>query len=311
MEKRALIFVLSIAMLLLVSCQARVPAGEKPVETAAALKMVQSGTQGLELGFISRYPPSEIYDIDQFVALIELKNRGNHDLAPEDCFVQLTGFDPNIIRGIDYIQSCGEIEGKNVYNLEGGFNQIEFKSSNLQLPEKTFEYNPRLNLVACYKYQTNANPLVCVDPLFYQVTSEQKSCLVKDVSMGGGQGAPVGIGYTGVDMAGGKAIFEINVVNYGTGRVLSPYADISNCGQASLSYEDLDKVAYNVELTGGSPISCKPSDRLVRLVNNQGKIVCSFNIPAMAAYETPLRITLDYNYLQSYQQPIRVIKTPS
>ena len=76
--------------------------------------------------------------------------------------------------------------------------------------------------------------------------------------MGGGQGAPVGISYVGVDMVGNKAIFEINVVNFGTGQVLHPGANIQDCGHASLDYDDLDKVGYSARISGGSSMDCKP-----------------------------------------------------
>lgn len=302
-------------LLLIVSCR-RVPAGDQPRDTAANLQQVQTGIQGVELQFLGSYPPPLIYDQNELVAIVNVNNKGNHDLQSQECFVQITGFDPNIITGgFNNPRSCadnvgGVLEGKNVYNLNGGSNQIEFKSTGIQLPPNVYEYNPILNFLACYHYQTKANPSVCVDPLFFQVTAEQKTCLPRDVPMAGGQGAPVAVSYVGVDMIGSKAIFEITVRNLGIGRVLSPHADVRSCGQASLDYTDLDKVGYTVEMSGGSIVDCKPRDGLVRLDNNQGKVVCQFDIPGSSAFETPLRITLDYNYIQSVTKPVKIIQTP-
>jgi len=312
MKKRVLILAVIILTSLLVSCQYKPEAGERPIETEAALRMVQTGTQGLQLRFLPEYPPHSLYDTTEFVAIAEVWNKGNYDLEPGTCFVELIGYDPNIIKGVFARQSCilgSSLDGKKTYNLEGSFNQIEFKSSNIFLPQGVFDYEPNLNLVACYHYQTAANPLVCVENTLYTVTSEQKSCFIRDVSTPGGQGAPVGISYVGVDMAGNKAIFEINVVNYGGGRVLSPQSSLANC-PSTLEYYDFDKVGYTVELSGGSLIDCKPMDGLVRLSNNQGKVVCSFDIGNAPAYETPLMIRLDYNYMQSLLQPVKIIKTP-
>lgn len=312
MQKRALIFTFILLALFLTSCQPKPEAGERPVETEAALKIVQTGTQGLELKFLPDLPPRSLYDTTEFVAIAEIWNKGNYDLEPGTCFVELMGYDPNIIRGVFSSQSCilgSLLEGKKTYNLEGSFNQIEFKSTNNQLPFGVFEYEPTLNLVACYAYQTAASPLVCIENSLYTLTSEQKACFVSDVSTPGGQGAPVGIGYVGVDMARDKAIFEIKVVNHGAGRVLSPFSSLGNCPN-NLQYYDFDKVGYSVELSGGSLIDCKPTDNLVRLTNNQGKIVCTFNIGNAQAYETPLMIRLDYNYIQSLLQPVKIIKTP-
>ncbi len=305
---------LLILVLLIASCS-RVPAGEKPRDTAAILRQVQTGTQGVEISVLPNYPPAQVYDQNELIALVEVKNRGNHNLEAQDCFIQISGFDPNIILGgFNQPRSCAEnigtLEGKNVYNVEGGANQLEFKSSTITLPPGVFEYKPTLSIVACYNYQTVANPSVCLDPLLYQVTAEQKTCLPRDVVMGGGQGAPVGVSLVGVDMVGRKAIFEINVRNFGSGRALSPYSDIRSCGQASLEYTDLDKVAFDVQMTGGSLLDCKPRDGLVRLTNGMGKLVCQFDIPGASAFETPLTVNLNYNYIQSFQKQIQIVKTP-
>ena len=309
-KKRFLIFNLILVLTIFLSSCSGVPQGENPTDTSYIISQVQTGTQGVEVNFVTNYPPSTLYDINNLVALIEVKNKGNDDLEGGDCFLQITGFDPNIIRGMNYPQACGVIDGKNVYNLDGGYTQIEYESSNIQLPSGNYEYSPTFNLVLCYDYETNANPSVCLDPLFYDVTSEQKSCTPMDVSMAGGQGGPVGVTYVGVDMIGDTAVFEISIRNLGSGRVLSPYADISSCGEAIIDYDDLDKVGYQVDMTGGSLIDCSPSDPEVRLVNGVGKIVCTFRINGVTTYETPLMVTLDYRYMESVSKPMQIIKTP-
>lgn len=313
MKKSVIVFL--VLFTLLVSACGSIKGGATPRDTSALLKEVQSGTQGIELLVLPNLPPDQIYDLNELTTVVEIKNKGNHDLEPQECFLQVTGFDQRIISGdINAPRSCadgaGTLEGKNVYNIEGGFNQIEFSSTNVQLPDGVFEYNPTLNFLACYHYQTKASPSVCVDPQFYQVTAEQKTCIPQDVSLGGGQGAPVGISYVGVDMVGRKAIFEINIINQGVGRVLSPNTDVRNCAGSSLARTDLDQVAYVVDLSGGSPIDCKPRDGYVRLNNGQGKIICSFDINDNTAFQTPLMINLDYNYIQSFTKPIRIVKTP-
>ena len=312
--KQALIVTFLLLVLFLVACN-RVPAGEKPRDTAAILRQVQTGTQGVEVSVLPNYPPLQVYDQNELLAIVEIKNRGNDNLEAQDCFIQISGFDPNIILGgFNQPRSCAEnigtLEGKNVYNLEGGANQLEFKSSTITLPPGVFDYKPTLNFVTCYNYQTIANPSVCMDPLFYQVTAEQKTCLPRDVVMAGGQGGPVGVSLVGVDMVGRKAIFEINIKNFGKGRVLSPHSDLRSCGQASLEYTDLDKVAFDVQMTGGSLLDCKPRDGLVRLTNGLGKLVCQFDIPGASAFETPLTVRLNYNYIQSFQKQIHIVKTP-
>ena len=315
MKKRWLLPLVLVLAFLLISCRGRVPQGERPVDTATALREVQTGTQGVGARLLPNYPPPVLYRDNELVAIVELNNKGNHDLDSSSCFVQITGFDPNIIQGgFGATRRCteniGTFEGKNVYNLPGGINNLEFRSSSLNLPPGVVEYAPKLNVVTCYTYETTASPLICLDPLLYQVTSEQKSCQPMDISLGGGQGGPVSVGYVGVDMVGSKAVFEINVRAQGTGRVLSPNADISRCAGTALDYTDIDKVEYDVSLTSTGPLDCKPQDGIVRLSNGQGKIVCTAQVPGGSAFETPLLIHLRYAYIDSLLKPIKIIQTP-
>jgi len=309
-----LLFLLLVSLTFLSSCS-KVPAGQNPQDTAAAVQALKTGTQGVEISILANYPPAITYDQNDLIALVEVKNKGNYDLQAQDCFIQVTGFDQNIIGGdFGAAQSCssgaGVLEGKKLYNTEGGFNQLEFSSQSVNLPIGAFDYAPTLNFLTCYNYQTTSSTPVCVDPLLYQITSEQKSCIPKDVGMAGGQGGPVSVSYAGVDMIGTRAIIDISISNFGGGRVLSPSADVRNCGQTALEYTDLDKVMYNVELNGGSRVDCKPADGYVRLVNNQGKIVCTFDINGQSAFETLLITNLQYGYIKSTTKNLRIVKTP-
>lgn len=309
--------VLIVLLIFLVSCKGRVASGEDPRNTEAILKEVQSGTKGVEIEILPNFPPDILYDQNELIAIIDVKNKGNHNLEAQECFVQITGFDPNIIGSIFGVpQSCAggieTLEGKNVFNTGGGFSQLEFGSSNVLLPDDILEYNPTLNFVTCYNYETKANPQICVDPAFYQVSTEQKTCRPSDVSMSGGHGAPVAVSRVNVDMVGNKAIFSIDIVNQGSGKVLHPDTDIRSCADnAQLKHTDLDKVRFNIDLVGGSSTDCKPNDGLVRLSNDKGKIVCTSQVDAPSAFETPLKVNLQYNYIQSQQKKIKIIRTPT
>src|SRR3989338_7252635 len=127
MKRRiVLTVVLLFLALFLMACNRQVPAGERPLETEAALKLVQTGTQGVELTLLPNTPPPIIYDENELIAIIEVKNKGNHDLQLQDCFVDVTGFDRSLIGGdFGRAVSCAAgsdiLEGKNVYNTDGGF----------------------------------------------------------------------------------------------------------------------------------------------------------------------------------------------
>jgi hypothetical protein len=311
MTKRWLIVFVLFILLFMVSCKPLVPAGERPLETAQALRMVQTGTRGVTLEFLPNSPPEQLYDLSEFLVVLNVRNQGNYDISGTDCFIQITGIDPNIVQ-LPSVLSCGDIEGKNVYNVEGGFNQVQFGPTSVVLPAGVFEYNPPLQATVCYNYVTRASPQVCIDPLFYQISAEQKACRVRDVPMGGGQGAPVGINYVNVEMTGNKAVFEIDVVNYGGGRVLSRGANIQQCASGTMGLEDFDVIDYTVELHGQGigAVDCKPSGGRLRLNNGHGKIVCTATLGNTPAYETPLSIELAYSYMDSISKQIKIIQTP-
>jgi hypothetical protein len=313
--KMLFVFTLFVVSIFLVSCS-NVAGGNTPVDTATALKQAHTGTQGIEIQLLPNYPAAMIYDTNELIALLEVRNKGADDISMSDCFIQVTGFDPNIIRGgFDIAVPCtglmqGTLEGKNVYNPQGGINQIEFRSSDIKLPDGIFEYNPVLNFVTCYNYHTIASPLVCLDPLFYQDVNIQKTCTPKAVSLSGGQGGPVGVSYVNAQMMGGKATFEINIQNMGGGKVFSPNSGVSDCAKSSIERSKMDLVRYKVEMSNGVPLSCKPIGEEVRLAANSGKIICTATVPGTAAYETPLKIDLDYNYMTSFTKAIKIVGTP-
>jgi hypothetical protein len=317
MKKRSLVLVvLVISLFLLVSCKKDPNAGQNPRDTVSLLRQVQSGTQGIELEVLPNYPPDTVYDENELIIITEVKNKGNDALDAQECFVEIVGHDPSIVTGYFGPESCadssGVLEGKTIYNLDGGFNQIEFESSDVRLPLGVFEYTPTLDIKTCYLYTTTASPQVCLDPLSIQVSREQTTCdWRKGVSVSAGQGGPVSISYVGIDMIGsGKAFVEINIANSNGGAVLGNDVDIRSCGNLPLHHTDLDRVGYEVFMTGADVVSCNPSTGFVRLVNGQGKITCKINIPHGPAFETPLTIQLDYGYMKSQKKPLRIIATP-
>ena len=66
-------------------------------------------------------------------------------------------------------------------------------------------------------------------------------------------------------------------------------------------------------MSGATKVRCSPEidgDERVRLVNGLGTIFCTFKISGDTAYTTPLRVILDYNYMDSVSKDIEIIKTP-
>jgi hypothetical protein len=270
----------------------------------------------VKINVLPNYPPQTIYDQNELIAVVDIENRGNFDIEPQDCFIQIVGHDPNIIQGsFNVPQRCtGDntvLEGKNVYNVEGGISQVEFEGQTIRLDEGVFQYEPSLRIMACYNYETKASPLVCVDPQRYAVSRDQQPCTPRDISLGGGQGAPIAVTYVGVDMIGqNRAVFDITISNVGGGTVLGPNTGIQNCGGGNLARTDIDRIYFDVSLGPNAPVSCTPNRQEVQLYNGKGKLRCTFNVPSGVAYETPLKINLQYSYIDSITKKVRIVKTP-
>jgi len=79
-----------------------------------------------------------------------------------------------------------------------------------------------------------------------------------------------------------------------------------------IEYTNIDIVNIErIDMSGGSLIKCVPEDGFVRMINNKGKIVCTFLVTERdTAFTTPLEIDLKYDYLDSISKKVEIIKTP-
>lgn len=286
--------------------------GTSPDQTTA--EYVYRGTQGIDMVFSQNLPPSRLYDTTPLAIVTEVENKGTYDLTGGRCFLHLSGYDKSIIRGIDSEKPCGEnLWPKSPGFPEGGYDVVEFETDTLRLPTGIDSFPQKFILTACYEYETVANPVVCVDPGLYKIRAIKDACVVSDVPLSGGQGAPVEVSRVEVSMGGeNRAAFTIHVSNVGRGNVLRSGTGLAGSGSHScpfnLEHDDFNIIDYQVDMTDGFMIKCSPEK--LRLVNDVGKIFCTFNVPGEYARTTPLRIKLFYNYMQSISKNVDIIKTP-
>jgi len=215
---------------------------------------VYRGTEALELLFLKDVPPVQTFAQtgDSFEVALEMKNQGTFPLSGK---LYLSGFDPNIIRfsqldidqGFNYPSpNCGftEILPRSKLNPPGG-TCIEELRGQLNLDSITDSYTTNIFAQSVYRYITDANIVLCIDPDVYGITASQKACVMTPYSSGGGQGAPVGV--TKIEptaIGGGKILYRIYIANLGDGEVVdyskAPY---------ELKPSDIGHVRYRI----GSP----------------------------------------------------------
>ncbi|MBW3023272.1 hypothetical protein KY308_04160 [Candidatus Woesearchaeota archaeon] len=275
--------------------------------------VAHSGTQGIEVNFLTNYPPSIIYspgsgDTGNSIVL-EIKNKGAFTTGAN---FYLSGYDKNIVNIGSDTQVLGTIEGKTPTNTEGGYTQMQFPSYgtfSVNLPQGSDLYPFTLQATACYDYKTQASLPVCIDPDPYGLI-KQKACTPHGAATGGGQGGPVAITSVVQESLPGKVVFKLKVGNMGGGQVIEKGRS-NVCTTSTLRYDMLDKLDYTIRLggtgaTSATGIGCKPVSP-IRLVNGQGTINCEFNLGvSKLAYTTTLDVELNYGYMKSVQKAIQI-----
>jgi len=272
-----------------------------------------TGSWGLEFRFIEDNPPSEFFyspeqlpEANTIPILVEIRNMGAFDVTNAEFF--LTGFDDNIVQGVNSPMPLYDLEGKSDFNPEGGITTMDFQGvvSNL---DDVDVYQPRFLLSSCYYYETHASPVVCVDPDPYS-TIKDKACTVDEIDMpAGGQGGPVSV--TSLVEKATRTSIQIRFViqNMGHGIVVEKDEGLNRC-PFELYYENLNYVDYDVVLGNGiTPTECTSSGvgNRVRLIDGHATVTCKFEVSTSAnqgAYKTPLSIKLYYGYKDAIEQEV-------
>lgn len=306
---KKLIIALIVISLVIAGC------GKGPSKSQGVNENFHTGTQGIEINFLSSAPPSRVYEGDTIDVAVELKNNGAY---PEGNKLQgkleISGFDPASIRGSwdGGNMMPTSLEGKSQYNPEGGYAMMTYRDRvGVHVPFDADYYEPNLLVHSCYKYMTEADEIVCIDPDPFKVVEERKVCEggSRTYSVGGGQGAPIAVTKIEEETGSDKIYFRIYISNSGGGSVMMP--DAYNKCPFDLKLDDLDKVIATVKLPYDASPECSPKGTAsdpIRLTNGQGYIFCRFMKPAtQSAYTTSLNIKLNYVYSKSISKQIKII----
>ncbi|MBI4739325.1 hypothetical protein HY772_07310 [Candidatus Woesearchaeota archaeon] len=302
---RTTFFSLTLVMLfLLAGCGAFEQRGKNQPPITAAF--AATGTEGIVMTFAPEQPPNIIFTGSPISILVEVRNRGTFTVPAAALY--LSGFDPAIIQGLTNTYLFPQqIDAKSQFNPEGGYQTASFVSSPTQLPQSMITYKPNFLVTACYPYQTNANPLVCIDPRPQDKLSDKACTVQKAYATGGGQGAPVAVTNVESEATPSAMFFRIHLQNIQPLGVAYDIGALSQCPN-QLDYTALNKINYQVTLAGGKVGSCQPPSP-IRLANNIATIFCKFDGLSGAAYQTPLTIKLDYGYKNSISRMVEIQNT--
>jgi len=309
---------------------------------------VYKGTEGIVMNFMPSMPPSQIYSSDTLNFNLEIRNKGTYDAGtvpnnengPYEKFLKfyVSGYDKSILTGkkeggsIDPIFDKwlfweAELEGKSEFNPQGGIVYKDFSTKIGTLPEGMDSFRTNFLLTACYTYETLAVSSVCIDPVPYSTVTREKACTVSDVSLSGGQGAPVAVTKIEEEASKGKARFKIYFENKGNGKIFDMSSNkrtdkdgnlkCNPYSEEGLGYDDLDKITLNKVSVGSDDITldCDPvmkdGSNTIRLIDGRGFIICEKDgLTGTSAYNTPIEINVAYGYKTSIQKEIEILKIP-
>ena len=292
------IFLIILALSLLASgCR---PSGQPVFETD-----IHEGTDGLILEFGENMPPDDITDKVTFPIGIEMRNKGTENI--EYGYLTLLNFYPDemVLKDESKTKSFS-IEGKQLYNSEGGYELLTYTIENKGLPilgKK--ESNFLFKAVACYKYRMVAGINVCIKPKKFGFSFGEDACEIEDIETSQGQGGPLAvtkieqniipqtddktqrITYTGV--------YKILIENKGEGYLSNPVEYARPCTESYKKENDLKAENIMVELSGNL-LTCTPIAKVKG--SNSFFTVCNADLGELQdAYDTPLTVTIDYGYI--------------
>ena len=289
----------------------------------------RTGTEGLTVTFPTD-TPTELYENDNNVRfIVEVRNKGafpqNEEIGDFNGKLWIGGYDDSILtitpldsssigNGVELKRN--ELEGKSVYNRDGGYSAVEFKANINDLPDGMPVYEPTIIVTATYKYTTIANPIICVDPEPRSTRVREKVCSIEDSISVGSQGAPIAVTRVEESVTSNDFLFKIFIENLGNGFVI-PTTEVGNDPNKGYDWRNTNTVKRGKISVGDIPMTeCRP-DINIQLIDGKGYIFCRLNKGVNSAisegktYETALNIKLDYGYTTSEEKKIKIFEEVS
>jgi hypothetical protein len=311
--KQTIVAVSIILTLLLAGCSNAggfFKGSSQPMETFK----FRTGTDGLDMKFADGMPPAKVYIGTEFTIGIKVKNAGAYSIK-DRANMRMTMPDPSVYMFKQGNDMPFTLDGKSLYVKDGAEDLVTFpvKAMCFQGYSGTrgsivTNYTSKLKAIACYYYETTANADLCIDTRkFTRPESEKASCQMKDISLSGGQGGPVGVqgvALTIIPQSAESMLIQLGItIKKLKGSEYSIFHPEAGCGLAGQN-----NITVEVEL-GGERMECKPST--VQLKESGVSTICTKKInPKLGAYTSPLSVNMKYYVQQSVIKDINIEPPP-
>jgi hypothetical protein len=290
-----------------------------------------TGTEGVFMSFMPGMPAEEMYAPEPgktfpFKAGINVENRGSKDikagflvLSAEKDYMRISDWDTET-----EVTSIGAAGERAVFSIKGRSSENPLAMNELftvnlealEIDKQSTSHTSSLTVTSCYDYETELSKDVCINPDVYGVNPSQNVCTVGDVSVSGGQGAPVEVSLIESKMIAAKDSitpqFIIHIRNSGGGSVIDKDKISDACSSAPLGYDsydivDIDEIKFSGFSTKSGNIDCYP--KRIKMKEGEGTVRCTLgegllNANTVSSYTTSLYIKLSYGYTQSISKQV-------
>ena len=319
-----------ISLFLIVSCGGQTGGGK------SSIKDVHKGIEGISIEFLENAPPERVYHESDFPAVVTLENIGAYTIENDDAVVLLGIEDQyNKLKRIDSVKIGDSEEEKKVYfkmdgkttlNPKGGRKIITYDLEAEPIDPQSESRESTIFATICYPYQTDMSTSVCIDTDELNLKGSPKVCDVEDISLSGGQGAPMAVTKVESRMLRkeGNIVphFIIHVENKGGGVVFRTDDNVHEsvkkiCSKDAISHEDKNfntvfVTAYLGPEIDDNLLDCSPEEPdkpenkdkgYVRLIGDKDIIRCTYKGTPISenrgTYKSPLIVKMDYGYTKT------------
>ncbi|MBI2131153.1 hypothetical protein HYU10_05305 [Candidatus Woesearchaeota archaeon] len=339
MNKHKIILCIAV-MLIVAGCQ-NLRQGKDPGAS------VYTGFNGVKAEFLKNTPPPRVFEDSSFPVVLRVRNSGTFSLEKKDSndhygilalgveedYNSIDSLEQSTDRIFSFVDKNKNaikshagfyLDGKSIINPKGDEEILSYTVRTLKLDPQSEKRTSTIMATLCYPYQTTLSTTVCIDTDIAGIRQAKKSCAIKPLAFGSGQGAPVaitgietrmipaGTNKDGIDMVRPEFIIEIE--NMGDGEVIRNDRIAEMCSEEvapsirNIAYNVISLKAYLSGTDENNLLDCfpKPEDvgdnsAYVRLIKKKDFVRCvvndqNFVNKGIDAYSAPLNIIMDYGY---------------
>ena len=278
----------------------------KTTDKELSLEDLNIGGKGLEISLLKNSPPDQVWIDTNFKVDLELKNKGLKRI--DDGIVAVSACE-----NVEFVEAKKRVmvkesislKPKSRFNPEGDITYIDF-----EVDPKSEDLECLFHIEACYKYETYADPDVCIDADVYNLKTS-KVCQVKDEIKLKKQAAPVVVDKIEESILvldeSLKVRFKIFIKNIGGGEIINLEEYDKMCRADEFEPNIINQVRIAAKLSN-QDIKCSP-DKLFLSDNERANyFMCTASEveKPIDAYVAPLSITLSYGYVKTIYKIIEV-----